>query len=92
MFCADCHGAEGRGGDKAGSVVDPSYLGLVSDQGLRTSVIVGRKDLDMPDWRGYVTGRAMSDQEISDVVAWLVAERPKYPGQPYPDQRRGSRR
>jgi len=86
VFCADCHGADGRGSEEAGSVVDPAYLELVSDQGLRTSVIVGRKDLDMPDWRGYVRGRVMGDQEISDVVAWLVSERPKHPGQPHPEQ------
>jgi len=91
VFCGACHGVDGRGGDKGGSVVDPSYLGLVSDQGLRTSVIVGRPDLGNPDWRGYVPGRAMSDQQISDVVAWLVAQRPKYPGQPYPEQSQGSR-
>jgi mono/diheme cytochrome c family protein len=83
-FCADCHGADGRGAKRAGSVVDPSYLGLVSDQGLRTSVIVGRPDLDMPDYRRYVSSRVMSDREIDDVVAWLVAQRPRYPGQPYP--------
>jgi mono/diheme cytochrome c family protein len=92
VFCADCHGTEGRGSDEAGSVVDPAYLALVSDQGLRTSVIVGRKDLDTPDWRGYVRGRVMSDQEISDVVAWLVSERPTHPGQPHPEQPGGSRR
>jgi cytochrome c oxidase cbb3-type subunit 3 len=84
VFCGECHGVRGQGSDKGGSVVDPSYLGLVSDQGLRTSVIVGRADLEMPDWRGYVPGRAMTHQEISDVVAWLVAQRPTHPGQPYP--------
>lgn len=91
VFCAACHGADGRGGDKGGSVVDPAYLGLVSDQGLRTSVIVGRPDLGAPDWRGNVPGRAMTGQQISDVVAWLVAQRPQYPGQPYPEQSPGSR-
>src|SRR5579862_7747644 len=30
-YCANCHGEEGAGGSKAGSVVDPSYLALVSD-------------------------------------------------------------
>jgi cytochrome c oxidase cbb3-type subunit 3 len=85
-FCARCHGTDGRGaGDRGGSVVDSAYLGLVSDQGLRTSVIVGRKDLGTPDWRSYVAGRAMTEREIADVVAWLVSRRPRYPGQPYPE-------
>ena len=74
-FCASCHGPEGKGSEKGGSIVDPSYLALVSDQGLRTAVIAGRVDLGMPDWRGYVTGRTMSDQEIADVVAWLASHR-----------------
>jgi cytochrome c oxidase cbb3-type subunit 3/ubiquinol-cytochrome c reductase cytochrome c subunit len=74
-YCAGCHGADGTGGAKGGSVVDAAYLGLVSDQALRTTVICGRRDLGMPDWRG--DGRAMSDQDVSDVVAWLVAQRPE---------------
>lgn len=91
LFCGECHGPEGRGTDKGGSVVDSAFLGLVSDQGLRTSVIVGRGDLDKPDWRGYVPGRTMTNREITDVVAWLVAQRPEFPGQPYPEQHRGGR-
>lgn len=81
-YCAKCHGPEGRGGPNGRSIVDPSYLSLVSDQALRTAVVVGRVDLGMPDWRGYVPGRVMSPQEISDVVAWLVAQRPQRPMSP----------
>jgi cytochrome c oxidase cbb3-type subunit 3/ubiquinol-cytochrome c reductase cytochrome c subunit len=61
-------------------VVDPSYLALVSDQGLRTTVIAGRPDLGMPDWRGYVTGQPLAPQQISDVTAWLAAQRRPVPG------------
>jgi mono/diheme cytochrome c family protein len=75
MFCARCHGADGRGGAGASSIVDASYLSLVSDQGLRTTVIVGRPDLGAPDWRGNMPGRSMSSQDVSDVVAWLAAKR-----------------
>jgi cytochrome c oxidase cbb3-type subunit III len=78
--CAACHGPDGRGGPKGGSVVDPSYLNLVSDQGLRTTVIAGRLDLGMPDWRGYVTGQPLTPQQVSDVTAWLVAQRRPVPG------------
>lgn len=86
-FCSSCHGSEGDGGVKAGSVVDPSYLALVSDQYLRTVVIVGRPKLGAPDWRADVPGRPMTDQEVTDVVAWLEAHRARYPGQPYPARR-----
>ncbi len=43
--CASCHGPDGKGGPKGGAVADPSYLALVSDQYLRTTVIAGRADL-----------------------------------------------
>jgi mono/diheme cytochrome c family protein len=79
-YCSSCHGADGRGGEKASSIVDGSYLSLVSDQQLRTTVIVGRPELGAPDWRNNVPGHPMSAQEISDVVAWLAAQRPQLPG------------
>ena len=56
-------------------MINPAYLALVSDQALRTAVIVGRSDLGMPDWRANISGQPMSPQEISDVVAWLASHR-----------------
>ena len=82
VYCSSCHGPDGRGG-RAGSIVNGSYLALVSDQGLRTIVIAGRPELGHPDWRGDVPGRPMSAQDVSDVVAWLAAQRPQFPGRPY---------
>ena len=75
-FCSSCHGNGGSSGPKAGSVVDKAYLSLITDQGLRTLVIAGRPDFHAPDWRNNVPGHPMTDQEITDVVAWLVSERP----------------
>jgi len=75
-YCAVCHGAKGTGSDKVGSIVDPHYLTLISDQGLRTITIIGRPDFKAPDWRDNVPGHPMSDQEITDVVAWLSSQRP----------------
>jgi mono/diheme cytochrome c family protein len=83
-YCSSCHGASGRGGSKASSIVNGSYLALVSDQQLRTIVIAGRPELGAPDWRGDVEGRPMSAQDISDVVAWLSSQRSRFPGEPYP--------
>jgi cytochrome c oxidase cbb3-type subunit III len=82
-YCASCHGPEGHGGSKASAINNDSFLALVSDQGLRTIVITGRPELRAPDWRGNVPGRPMSDQEITDVVAWLASRRVQSPGQPY---------
>lgn len=81
--CASCHGADGNGGSVEYSVVDPSFLALVSDQSLRSTVIFGRSDLKMPDWRG-TAGRPLSAQDVSNVVAWLAAHRVEFPGRPYP--------
>jgi len=84
-YCSACHGPDGRGGNKAGSIVNGSYLALTSDQNLRILVIAGLPDQGMPDWRNKVPGRPMSPSEISDVVAWLAAQRPRFPGQPFPN-------
>jgi mono/diheme cytochrome c family protein len=73
-YCARCHGTDGAGG-AAGSIVDPNFLDLVSDQGLRTTVVVGRADLGMPDWRSDLPGRPMTPQEIDDIVTWVAAHR-----------------
>jgi cytochrome c oxidase cbb3-type subunit III len=82
-YCSSCHGSQGQGGPKGSAITNDSFLALVSDQGLRTIVITGRPELKAPDWRGNVPGKAMSDQEITDIVAWLASHRVQSPGQPY---------
>ena len=82
-YCASCHGSEGHGGSKASAISNDSFLALVSNQGLRSIVITGRPELGAPDWRGNAPGKPMSDQEITDVVAWLASRRVQRPGQPY---------
>jgi len=97
VFCARCHGANGEGGPadgnahsskgKLGSIVDPSYLALISDQNLRSIVIAGRPDEEMPDWRNDVPqsmpANPMTDQQITDILAWMASKRVANPGQPY---------
>ena len=82
-YCESCHGPAGQGGPKASAITNDSFLALVSDQGLRTIVITGRPELGAPDWRGNLPGKPMSDQEVTDVVAWLASMRAQTPGQPY---------
>jgi mono/diheme cytochrome c family protein len=81
--CQSCHGVGGRGGQGASSIVDGSFLALLSNQELRTIVIVGRPELGAPDWRGDLPGKPLSEEDVSDVVAWLASQRPQFPGQPY---------
>jgi cytochrome c oxidase cbb3-type subunit III len=82
-YCSSCHGAGGHGGPKGSAITNDSFLALMSDQGLRTIVIAGRPELGAPDWRGNLPGKPMSNQEITDVVAWLASQRVPNPGQPY---------
>ena len=82
-FCASCHGPDGKGTEKGGSIVDHSFLALVSDQSLRSTVIAGRPELGQPDWRNCEPGHPMTPAEVTDVVAWLGAHRISTPGQPY---------
>lgn len=70
--CFACHGP----GAKIGSVTDPSYLSLVTNQNLRTSIIVGRLDLGMPNYRFLNAGHPLNDQDVSDLVAYLASLRP----------------
>ena len=82
-YCESCHGPSGVGGRNGSAITDDSFLALVSDQALRTIVIAGRPDLGAPDWRGNAPGKPMSDQEVTDVVAWLTSRRAQNPGRPY---------
>lgn len=83
--CASCHGS-GALKANAGAVTDGSYLALVSDQSLRAIIIAGRPDIGHPDWRSVAPDRPLSDQDVTDVVAWIASQRQKTPGQPYPSQ------
>jgi mono/diheme cytochrome c family protein len=84
--CASCHGDDGGGKTNSsqhlGSLVDPAYLALISDQGLRTISIAGEPEQGMPDWHSYATG-PLTDTEITNIVAWLGSKRIATPGQPY---------
>lgn len=70
--CFLCHGP----GAKVGLVTSPSYLSLVSNQMLRTSIVVGRPDLGMPSYMFLKAGKPLTDSDITDVVAYLASLRP----------------
>lgn len=77
--CAMCHGPHGP----VGPITIPAFLSLISDQDLRTIVIIGRPKFGMPDWRNHGLGRPMTNEEITDVVAYLSSLRPtRLPGVP----------
>jgi cytochrome c oxidase cbb3-type subunit 3/ubiquinol-cytochrome c reductase cytochrome c subunit len=85
IACARCHGNDAQHRGSAGSILDGSFLALINEQVVRTTIIAGRPDIGQPDWRGHIPGRALTDDEVTNVSAWLIAQRPAAPGQPYPN-------
>lgn len=79
MNCYSCHQQPKT------SVTDAGYLALQSDQSLRTIIIAGRPDLGHPGWKQVRAGKPMMDQDVSDIVAYLLSLRSETPGQPYPE-------
>lgn len=76
--CVRCHQQPSQ------NILSPTYLALVNDQTLRTLIVAGRPDIGQPNWQGYIAGHPLTDQEVTDVVAWLASQRSQTPGQPYP--------
>ena len=77
-YCLSCHQRSTQ------QVSSPDYLALVSNQALRTIIIVGRPDIDHPDWRQDKPGTPLSSQDVTDIVTYLETLRSPTPGQPYP--------
>lgn len=69
MRCAICHQ------DSPQEITGKTYLALVSDQALRTSIIAGRPDIGQPDWqhdsRDGKPATPLSSQEVDDIVTYL---------------------
>jgi cytochrome c oxidase cbb3-type subunit 3/ubiquinol-cytochrome c reductase cytochrome c subunit len=85
--CSQCHGADGTGATAAkppiGSLVDPTYLGLISDQALRSLIVAGQPGQGMPG-SDQVAAQPLTNQDVTDIVAWLASHRSQTPGQAYP--------
>jgi cytochrome c oxidase cbb3-type subunit 3 len=79
LFAQNCFMCHAKGA-AVGPVTDTAYLTLVSDQSIRSSIVTGRPDLGMPDWRHLHMGKALSDQEITDLASYLASLRPANPG------------
>jgi mono/diheme cytochrome c family protein len=82
IFRVNCSSCHQQGQQK---ITDTSYLALVTDQSLRTIIIAGRPDLGHPDWKHVRPGQPLTDQDVSDIVAYLHSLRSDTPGQPYPE-------
>jgi cytochrome c oxidase cbb3-type subunit III len=70
--CFMCHGP----GAAVGVITTPTYLQLSSNQMIRTSIIVGRSDLGMPNYQNLNAGKPLSNQDVTDLVSYLSSLRP----------------
>jgi mono/diheme cytochrome c family protein len=78
--CAGCHGEDGKGEKdgkplRAGTINDPAFLALMSDQELRRLIITGRPDLGMPSYADKAGRaddfRALNSADIEHLTALL---------------------
>ena len=69
-----------------GSVIEASYLALVSNQYLRWVIIAGRPEWGMPAYHELpeANGHALTDQQISDLVAYISSRREQWAEDPNP--------
>jgi cytochrome c oxidase cbb3-type subunit 3 len=75
--CFACHGP----GAPVGVITNATYLQLASNQNVRTSIVVGRSDVQvkkllMPNYMYLNAGHALSDQDVSDLVTYIASFRP----------------
>jgi cytochrome c553 len=75
LFAKDCYMCHGKGA-RVGPVTDVTYASLASDQYIRSTIIAGRSDLGMPNYRTLNLGKPLNEQDISDLVAYLASFRP----------------
>lgn len=73
LYCANCHGLEGVGKKKMGTVLaSPQYLQYTSDEQIWIGTAYGREETRMaPSLKGLDGVRQLSELEISDVVSYI---------------------
>jgi cytochrome c oxidase cbb3-type subunit III len=76
--CSPCHQKSNE------RITSSTYLALVGDQALRTITIAGRPDLGQPNWQDVRAGHPLTNEDVTNVVAYLASLRSATPGQPYP--------
>ena len=64
--CFVCHGAEGKGTDRAPALNDPQRLSTLEDTWYRNTIARGRPAKGMPTW-----GTVLSPADINDLVALI---------------------
>ncbi|WP_318508445.1 c-type cytochrome [Bacillus sp. T3] len=73
LFCASCHGIDGAGKKKMGTVlVSPQKLQYTTNEQLWMSTAYGREETRMgPSLKGLEGVRQLSKQDINDIVMYI---------------------
>ena len=88
--CASCHGDNGQGADVKGALFDPAFLALISDQNIRSIVISGLPR-GMPNFHEQDAEHPLTDQNVTDVVAFVASHRTSNPPATAPGPAKESR-
>lgn len=82
--CANCHGPEGQGSQRAPSLNVKSFLAETNDQAIQQIVTLGVPDTAMPAW-----GDRMTEAEIQAIVGFMRSWEPTAPEVATPTRVRG---
>lgn len=82
--CANCHGPEGQGSQRAPSLNVKSFLADTNDQAMQQIITLGVPGTSMPAW-----GDRMTDAEIQAIVGFIRSWEPTAPEVATPTRVRG---
>jgi mono/diheme cytochrome c family protein len=86
--CTGCHGTEGTGGGSAPTLNSKQFLTTATDAQIRLLISGGVPGSSMSAW-SLDYGGALTDQQISELVAYLRSLEAKAPS--IPDWRQGAK-
>ncbi|MCH6266661.1 MULTISPECIES: c-type cytochrome [Neobacillus] len=79
LYCLSCHGENGAGKIKMGTALSsPQYLKYTSDKQIWIGTAYGREETRMgPSLKGLEGARQLTEQDISDITAYIRSLEPK---------------
>ncbi|MFZ7946864.1 MULTISPECIES: c-type cytochrome [Bacillaceae] len=73
LYCLNCHGAEGAGKLKMGTVLsNPQYLKYTTNKQIWIATAYGREETRMgPSLKGLEGARQLSKEDITDIISYI---------------------
>jgi mono/diheme cytochrome c family protein len=85
--CAVCHGPNGEG--RVGATLVKNWPGIRPDLNIKTTIENGISGSVMPAW-SQAKGGPLAEQDINDLVSFILARSANAPGEPAPASNTGS--